>query len=118
MEQPGISYNTGPNFPSNWDPRYAIAAGMGANPDHRENYRINKASARVPASGASNYVSTSDNIDGFIVNGTLPASEGQGVHSLTDVPVVRSTHLSLLRTLSWLNAVFLLFRSFAMNGLY
>ncbi|KAH8893383.1 alkaline phosphatase [Thozetella sp. PMI_491] len=87
VEQPGISYNTGPNFPVNWDPRYVIAAGLGANPDHRENYKINKTASRVPASGSSGYVSTYDNPDGFIVNGTLPPAETQGVHSLTDVPV-------------------------------
>ncbi|TPX17270.1 uncharacterized protein E0L32_012260 [Thyridium curvatum] len=93
MEQPGISYNTGANFPVNWDPRYAIAPGFGANPDHRENYRVNK-SPRVPAVdglpgfGKDNYfVNPADNTDGFIVNGTLPTEEAQGVHSLTDVPV-------------------------------
>ena len=88
VEQPGISYNTGANFPVNWDPRYAIAAGVSANPDHRENYKVNKTGPRVPASGSSGYVSTFDNPDGLIVNGTLPTNEAQGVHSLTDVPVV------------------------------
>ncbi len=88
VEQPGISYNTGANFPVNWDPRYVIAAGLGANPDHRENYKVNKTGPRVPASGSSNYVSSYDNPDGFLVNGTLPTNEAQGVHSLTDVPVV------------------------------
>ena len=85
VPQPGISYNTGPNFPVNWDPRYVIAAGMGAAPDHRENYKVNKTGSRIPASGSSNYVSTYDNPDGFVVNGTLPSAESQGVHSLTDV---------------------------------
>ena len=28
------------NFPSNWDPRYTLAQGFGANPDHRENYQV------------------------------------------------------------------------------
>ncbi|CAK7231994.1 hypothetical protein SCUCBS95973_008110 [Sporothrix curviconia] len=87
VEQPGISYNTGSNFPVNWDPRYVIAAGMGGNPDHRENYKLNTTGNRVPASGSSNYVSSYDNPDGFVVNGTLPTDESQGVHSLTDVPV-------------------------------
>jgi hypothetical protein len=93
VEQPGISYNTGPNFPMNWDPRYVIAAGLGANPDHRENYKINKQGPRLPATNitgfaSDNYfVTPSDNTDGFIVNGTLPTNEAQGVHSLTDVPV-------------------------------
>lgn len=27
------------NFPSNWDPRYTLAQGVSANPDHRENYQ-------------------------------------------------------------------------------
>lgn len=93
VEVPGVSYGTGANFPVNWDPRYVIAAGLGANPDHREDYRVNKEGPRVPAAtisgGASNdyYVNPADNKDGFVVNGTLPANEAQGVHSLTDVPV-------------------------------
>lgn len=29
-------------FPSNWDPRYSLAQGVGANPDHRENYQVHK----------------------------------------------------------------------------
>jgi alkaline phosphatase len=32
-------------------------------------------------------VNPEDNPDGFVVNGTIPAAESQGVHSLTDVPV-------------------------------
>lgn len=32
-------------------------------------------------------VNPEDAPDGFLVNGTLPTTEGQGVHSLTDVPV-------------------------------
>lgn len=89
VEQPGVSYDTGPNFPVNWDPRYVIASGLGANPDHRESYGLNKEGSRLPATsvGGSNFVNPADNPDGFIVNGTLPTSEAQGVHSLTDVPV-------------------------------
>ncbi|KAM7197996.1 alkaline phosphatase [Rhypophila sp. PSN 637] len=93
IEQPGISYNTGPNFPVNWDPRYVIAAGMGANPDHREQYGVDKTGPRTPATtlagkGSSDfYVNPADETGGFVVNGTLPASQSQGVHSLTDVPV-------------------------------
>ncbi|KAK9783562.1 putative alkaline phosphatase [Seiridium cardinale] len=93
VEQPGISYNTGPNFPVNWDPRYAIAAGLGANPDHRENYRVSNSTPRTPATNTTGFASTDyfvnpkDNPDGFIVNGTLPTNEAQGVHSLTDVAV-------------------------------
>ncbi len=93
MEQPGISYGTGANFPVNWDPRYAIAPGFGANPDHRENYRVSKSGPRQPAANipgfpATDYfVAPADNPDGFVVNGTLPSEEAQGVHSLTDVPL-------------------------------
>ncbi|KAM7198064.1 putative alkaline phosphatase [Naviculisporaceae sp. PSN 640] len=89
----GVSYNTGPNFPLNWDPRYVIAAGAGANPDHREQYGVDKSGPRTPAStlpgkGSSDYyVNPKDEPAGFVVNGTLPTSQSQGVHSLTDVPV-------------------------------
>ncbi|RDL32654.1 Alkaline phosphatase-like protein [Venustampulla echinocandica] len=88
-----ISYNTGVNFPVNWDPRYTLAQGVGAMPDHRENYRVHKDGPRLPATNisghASNdyYANPKDNTDGFIVNGTIPTNEAQGVHSLTDVPV-------------------------------
>jgi alkaline phosphatase len=54
-EQSGLSQyiNTGSlrygdsNFPSNWDPRYTLAQGFGANPDHRENYQVHKDGPRV-----------------------------------------------------------------------
>jgi alkaline phosphatase len=46
---------------------------------------------RTAAVAATNttdfYVNPRDAVDGFVVNGTLPTSEAQGVHSLTDVPV-------------------------------
>ncbi|KAH8651171.1 alkaline phosphatase [Xylariales sp. PMI_506] len=93
VEQPDISYGTGPNFPVNWDPRYAIAAGLGANPDHRESYRVSNSTPRVPATNTTGFASTdyyvnlADNPAGFVVNGTLPTNEAQGVHSLTDVAV-------------------------------
>ena len=38
------------NFPSNWDPRYTLAQGFGANPDHRENYQVHKDGPRVSPS--------------------------------------------------------------------
>ncbi|KAE8445569.1 hypothetical protein EG329_013333 [Mollisiaceae sp. DMI_Dod_QoI] len=88
-----ISYNTGVNFPVNWDPRYTLAQGLGANPDHRENYRVHKSGPRLPATNITGFpaddyfVNPADNPDGFIVNGTLGTNEAQGVHSLTDVPV-------------------------------
>jgi alkaline phosphatase len=73
-----ISYNTGVNFPVNWDPRYTLAQGLGANPDHRENYRVHKSGPRLPATNITGYpsddyfVNPADNTDGLIVNGTLP----------------------------------------------
>ncbi|KAL1900374.1 hypothetical protein Cpir12675_000956 [Ceratocystis pirilliformis] len=42
----GISYNTGPNFPMNWEPRYAMAADMVARPDHHEDYCVRKDGSR------------------------------------------------------------------------
>jgi len=93
IAQPGVSYNTGPNFPLNWDPRYVLAAGAGANPDHREAYGVDKTGPRTPAATIAGrgsrdyYVNSKDKPKGFVVNGTLPTEEAQGVHSLTDVPV-------------------------------
>ncbi|KAK3719737.1 hypothetical protein LTR37_004274 [Vermiconidia calcicola] len=81
------------NFPSNWSPRYTLAEGFGANPDHRENYRVHKNGPRLPAVNISGFpeeeffVNPEDAKSGFVVNGTLPVSYDQGVHSLTDVPV-------------------------------
>jgi len=50
----------GPNFPVQWNPRYAIAAGFGANPDHRESYDLNTDGPRLPTVLSSS--------DGFVVN--------------------------------------------------
>ncbi|KAI0396753.1 alkaline phosphatase H [Xylariaceae sp. FL0594] len=85
--QPPVSYNTGANFPLNWGPRYTLAQGVAAAPDHRENYRVHKNGPRVPATGGEGFANPLDATDGFVVNGTLPTDEAQGVHSLTDVPV-------------------------------
>ncbi|KAM0255221.1 hypothetical protein ACHAQJ_005985 [Trichoderma viride] len=84
-----LSYGTGANFPVNWEPRYAIAGGVGAAPDRRENYKVHKDGPRLPAVaiGSEYYANPDDAVGGFVVNGTLPTSEAQGVHSLTDVPV-------------------------------
>ncbi|KAH7318695.1 alkaline-phosphatase-like protein [Stachybotrys elegans] len=83
-----LNYGTGANFPANWEPRYAIAGGLGAAPDHRENYKVHKkprsATTRLNGEAIAN---PADNPDGFVVNGTLSTSETSGVHSLTDVPV-------------------------------
>lgn len=89
----GVEYNTGPNFPVNWDPRYVIASGAGASPDRRENYRVRKEGPRTPATNIEGFdeeeyfANPADNLDGFVANGTLPTNQPQGVHSLTDVPV-------------------------------
>ncbi len=85
----GVTYGTGANFPTNWEPRYAIAGGVGAMPDHLENYKIpptapRKAAVRI---GSENFANPADAPGGFLVNGTLDTTQSQGVHSLTDVPV-------------------------------
>ncbi|EHY54972.1 hypothetical protein HRR83_005770 [Exophiala dermatitidis] len=88
-----LVYSEGVNFPANWDPRYTLFQGVTANPDHRENYQVHKDGPRLPAlniTGFSNndyYVNYVDAVTGFLINGTLPVSADQGVHSLTDVPV-------------------------------
>lgn len=88
-----LIYTEGVNFPSNVDPRYTLFAGVSANPDHRENYTVHKKGPRVPAINITGfdsedfYVNYVDAVTGFVVNGTLPVTADQGVHSLTDVPV-------------------------------
>jgi alkaline phosphatase len=86
-----LTYSEGVHFPATWEPRYTLHEGFMANPDHRENYRVHKDGPRVPAvnitPAADYYVNPKDATDGFVVNGTLPVEEPQGVHSLTDVPV-------------------------------
>jgi hypothetical protein len=60
----------GPNFPVQWNPRYAIAAGFAANPDHRESYDINTDGPRSPAVAGSDggyVVNPKDHPDGFTV---------------------------------------------------
>ncbi|KAL5596883.1 uncharacterized protein BROUX77_006831 [Berkeleyomyces rouxiae] len=88
---PGINYGTGPNFPMNWEPRYAIVAGAAAALDRRENYRVHSEGPRRPVKtcdGSKDYfVNDMDATDGFIINGTIPTVEYGGVHSLTDVPL-------------------------------
>ncbi|WOO83046.1 Alkaline phosphatase 4 [Vanrija pseudolonga] len=79
----------GEGFPVTWDPRYAIAHGWAAFPDKREDFAINVDHERVPATkNASGYFfNPTDNLDGFAMTGNLDVSEGQGVHSLVDVPI-------------------------------
>lgn len=72
--------------------RYTLFSALGANPDHRENYQVHKSGPRVPATNTTaqqnDYiVNYKDAVTGFLVNGTLPVENSQGVHSLTDVPV-------------------------------
>lgn len=75
-----LVYGPGVNFPANWDPRYTLFSGLGANPDHRENYQVHKKGPRLPAlniTGFDNedfFVNYVDAVTGFIVNGTLPVS--------------------------------------------
>ena len=86
----GLTFTEGTYFPSNWDPRYTLFSALGADPDRRENYQVHKNGPRKPASNSTpdDYVvDYRDAVTGFVVNGTLPISEAQGVHSLTDVPV-------------------------------
>lgn len=100
------------NFPSNWNPRYTLAQGLGANPDHREDYQVREDGPREPAANMTGFdeedyfLNPEDGPNGFIVNGmftscttifsaprlindlgTLPVDYDQGVHSLTDVTV-------------------------------
>ena len=88
-----ISYTSGTFFPANWDPRYTLFSALGADPDRRENYEVHKAGPRLPAINITGfpsndyYVDYKDAVSGFVVNGTLPVNDNQGVHSLTDVPV-------------------------------
>lgn len=88
-KSPGLNYGTGHNFPVNWEPRYAIAGGVGAAPDHREDYKVRKDGPREPTVELNGeyYANPEDSPDGFVVNGTIGTSEAVGVHSLTDVPV-------------------------------
>jgi len=78
---------------TNATPSYTLFSGFMANPDHRENYQVHKDGARTPAvpitglGANNNYVNYKDAVTGFVINGSLPVSDSQGVHSLTDVPV-------------------------------
>ncbi|KZV83408.1 alkaline phosphatase-like protein [Exidia glandulosa HHB12029] len=79
----------GANFPVQWDPRFALAAGVVAFPDHRENYTTAQNGPRLPAvNSADGFVpNPTDAQDGFALSGTIPTNQAQGVHSLTDVAV-------------------------------
>lgn len=88
-----LLYTEGSHFPATWDPRYTLFQGVTANPDRRENYTVHTDGPRVPATNISGFSSREyfanpqDATNGILVNGTLPTSNDQGVHSLTDVPI-------------------------------
>lgn len=68
----------------------SLHSGFAAHPDVRETWSTHTNGTRLPAvkSADGDYVANpSDNVDGILINGTLPTSEAQGVHSLSDVPV-------------------------------
>ncbi|KYK56787.1 protein tyrosine phosphatase [Drechmeria coniospora] len=85
----GVEYGTGTNFPVNWEPRYAIAGGVGAAPDRREDYKVHKDGPREATVKVNDeyYVNPKDAPRGIVINGSLPVTEPVGVHSLTDVPI-------------------------------
>jgi len=74
----------GEGFPVTWDPRYTIANGWVAIPDHRENYEVPKDHERLPAvSNSSGYFfNPADSLKGFAMTGNLDVVQAQGVHSL------------------------------------
>lgn len=85
-----VQYNQGTHFPATWDPRYTLFSGVAAFPDHREDYQVNKDGPRKPTVNLTKdeyYANPKDSPNGYLINGTLPVAEDQGVHSLTDVPV-------------------------------
>ncbi|KAJ5567229.1 hypothetical protein N7535_006535 [Penicillium sp. DV-2018c] len=87
-----LKYSEGVHFPARWDPRYTLHSGVTAFPDRRENYQVHSEGPRTPAEAADDkkegyFANYKDAVTGFVVNGTLPLDKGEGVHSLTDVPV-------------------------------
>ncbi|KAF2226605.1 alkaline phosphatase [Elsinoe ampelina] len=88
-----LTYTDGSFFPKNWAPRYSLAQGVVAFPDRRENFQVHTNGPRTPATNITGfprddyYVNYVDAVTGFLINGSLPTDQAQGVHSLTDVPV-------------------------------
>lgn len=83
---------TDSNFPATWDPRYTLFQGLMADPDRREDWKVRKDGPREPATpnteDAKDFVANpEDGVGGIELEGTLPVSSNNGVHSLTDVPV-------------------------------
>lgn len=89
VRKEGVNYGTGPSFPVNWEPRYALAAGVAAFPDNVEDHKVNKDGSRQAAVGLNGeyYANVEDGVGGFLLNGTLSPTDSSGVHSLTDVAV-------------------------------
>ncbi|OJD35715.1 alkaline phosphatase [Diplodia corticola] len=86
-----LTYTDG-GFPSTWEPDYTLFAGVSANPDRREDYRVHKHGPREPAvelveDSDDFHANPEDAPAGLELNGNLPVDYDQGVHSLTDVPV-------------------------------
>jgi alkaline phosphatase len=79
----------GEGFPVTWDPRYTIAHGYAAFPDKREDFAINDHHERIPSvkNESGYFFNPQDNPKGFAMTGNLDVSQGQGVHSLVDVPI-------------------------------
>lgn len=89
-----LIYAPGVHFPANWDPRYTFFQGLGANPDHRENYQVHKSGPRIPALNITGfdsddfYVNYIDAVTGFLVNGTLPVDVS---HPFLCIPIILCT---------------------------
>jgi alkaline phosphatase len=79
----------GEGFPVNWDPRWTIAHGYAAFPDKREDFEVNSHHERIPSTRNETgyFFNPQDNPKGFAMTGNLDVSQGQGVHSLVDVPI-------------------------------
>lgn len=85
-----LTYTQGSHFPSTWEPRYTLQQGVVTYPDHHEAWHVNVKGPRVPAikgADGSFHAADGDRPEGIQMSGTLPVSQPQGVHSLTDVPV-------------------------------
>ncbi|GAA5868436.1 hypothetical protein JCM8547_006275 [Rhodosporidiobolus lusitaniae] len=80
----------GPGFPTNWVPRYTIAAGFAAMVDQYEDYHVRNSSRETSVedeeTGAA-VANIEDAPQGFFISGNLPTADDQGVHSLVDVQV-------------------------------
>ncbi|KAI9497358.1 alkaline-phosphatase-like protein [Zychaea mexicana] len=88
---PGYFDNDNDGFPDSWTPAITLAAGTNNFPDHYEAFTL----ATTPRSPASRdphgaYVGNKEDSagkygKGLVMNGNLPVTSGQGVHSMADV---------------------------------